>query len=237
MTKKIDRRRMLALAGASSLMLTSAPAWAEGLGGLTGLLGKVTGGAGGGASAADLEGFAGSLAAAINLIAKQTEKLLKIQADYAQSVDLLNLAEKLKYEAGNLRKGDTTGASSLKAAAKLSESAGKEITKKVNKADTLTKQQKSVLAKGLESHAAAIQNMWVGVVDTAVVLSQIKKVGKPSIKDIEALKFFKQIGTDAPIALKFGKVSKATYDAYVEAFEAKGVYVAPKNRKLALKSI
>jgi hypothetical protein len=235
MTDKMNRRKMLSLAGAGSIMLTSAPAWAGGLGSLTGLMGNATGA--GGSSTADFKGFAASLSKAIKLIAKQTEKLLKIQADYAQSVDLLNLAEKLKYEAANLRKGDTTGASSLKTVAKLSESAGKEITKKVNKADSLSKQQKSVLSKGLESHASAIQSMWVGVLETAVVLSQFKKVGKPSITDLEAMKDFKQIATDAPIALNFGKTSKATYEAYAKAFEAKGVYVAPKNRKLNLKKI
>lgn len=237
MVEKIARRKMLSLAGASALFATS-PAFAEGLGALGGMLGSVTGGGGqGGASLAEMEGFAGALASAVNRIAKQTRTLLEIQADYAGSVDLLDLAEKLKYEAANLERGDTTGASALKAAAKLSQSARKEITKKVNKADSLNDQQKAVLGKGVEQHAGAIQNMWVGVLETALVLSQVKKVGKPSIKDLESLKYFKQIATDAPTALKFGKVSKDTYEAYVEAFEAKGVYVAPKNRKLALKSI
>ena len=237
MAEKIHRRKMLSLAGASALFVTT-PAFAQGLSGLSGMLGSVTGGGGqGGASIRELEGFAGALAAAINRIAKQTQSLLTIQAEYASSVELLNLAKKLQYEAENLKKGDATGVSALKAATKLSTSAGKEITKKVNKSASLTDQQKKVLKNGLEKHSAAIGSMWVGVVEVAVVLSQLKKVGKPSLKDVEALKYFKQIGTDAPVALKFGKVSKDTYEAYAKAFEAKGVYVAPNKRKLVLKSI
>jgi hypothetical protein len=236
MTDKMSRRKVLTLTGASGIVFASSAAFAQGLGALSGVMNNL-GGGGGGASAGDFSAFAATLAGAINTISKQTQSLLVIQAEYASSVDLLNLAEKLKYEAGNLKKGDTTGTSSLKAATKLSKSAGKEITKKVNKAASLSDQQKKVLANGVEEHSTAIQNMWVGVLETALVLSQVKKLGKPSIQDIEALKYFKQIATDAPVALNFGKVSKATYDAYVKAFEAKGVYIAPKNRKLSLQSI
>jgi hypothetical protein len=166
--------------------------------------------------------------ASLTLIASQTDKLIEIQADYASVLNLKNLEAKLRAEVTNLRKGDTFGASSLRSANRLSNEARKAIVAEVGKANSLSARQLSVLADGQKQHERAIEQMWVGVVRVGKVLIDARSAKRPSIGDIELINVAKNITTTAPRAMEFGKTSKATYEAYNEAFEYKGVYVPPR---------
>jgi hypothetical protein len=175
----------------------------------------------------------------LSLIAGQTDRLLIIQADYAGVLDLKDLEAKLRTEASNMSKGDTFGASSLRTADKLSKDAERAIVREVNKAENLSARQQQVLAQGQSSHEDAIQKMWVGVIRISKVLFDARSAKKPSFQDIELVNVAKNITATGPRAMSFGKTSKATYEAYNEAFQYKGVYVPPRNRvsELSLPSV
>lgn len=167
---------------------------------------------------------------ALSLIAAQTDGLIEIQADYAGVLDLKDLEAKLRAEASKLKRGDTFGASELRTNTRLTKEANEAVVNELNRASGLSARQKQVLAQGQRSHEAAIQKMWVGVVRIGKVFIDARSAKRPSFTDLELLNVARNITTTAPRALDFGKTSKATYEAYNEAFEYKGVYVPPRNR-------
>lgn len=188
----------------------------------------------GGSAATDLATLGREFADGLKIIAGQTDKLMSIQADYAGVMGLKDEQRKLRAQARNLRRGDSFGASELDTSTSLSAEAALLVTTKIRQAESLSNRQKQALARGQSRHAEAVRDMWVGVALIGTVVLKAPAAQPPSLADVRLVNTFQEITETGPKALAFADVSKETYQEYVEAFEYKGIYVPPANRKLDL---
>ena len=217
-----SRRRILhfGMAGVGTTFL----AGCAGMGGLTGTL------MGGSGEQVDWTSLGTEFAANLKQIANQTDRLLSIQAMYAETYGLKDLAAKLRAEASRLEKGDSFGASDLETATTLSADAANSVADKIRASGQATEQQKQDLAKGQAMHAQSIRDMWGGVLGIGLTLAKATNAAPPSLGDVALFDVFKDITQTGPKALAFGETSKATYEEYSKAFEYAGYYTPPKQR-------
>ena len=205
---KFNRRAFIAMGGASALSACQ----------MSGdMMGAAMGGAG---SNADFGQLVKALHAALDKVADQTEKLFEIQASYADVFGLKKQAAQMRAEAKQIKANGRVGVQ-YRQAEKLTKGLQKDINTQLNKGNALDAAAKRTLANGMNEHAKAIENAWVGGVMIAKVVLDARSAKKPSFSDIESLKYFKEIVADGPMAIKFLETSKSTYEDYAEAFEFK----------------
>ena len=217
-----NRRAFIAMGGASALSACQ----------MSGdMMGAAMGGAG---SNADFGQLVKALHAALDKVADQTEKLFEIQASYADVFGLKKQAAQMRGEAKAIRASGRTGVK-FRQAEKLTKGLQKDINNQLNKGNALDAAAKRTLANGMNEHAKAIENAWIGGVMIAKVVLDARSAKKPSFTDIESLKYFKEIVADGPMAIKFLETSKSTYEDYAEAFEFKAKI--PNIRKPKVKNL
>lgn len=219
---KYNRRTFMVLGGASALSACQ----------MSGdMMGAALGGSG---SNADFGALVKSLHAALDKVADQTEKLFEIQADYADVFGLKKQAARMRGEARAIKTSGRTGVN-FRQAAKLTKDVQKDIDKQLSKGVALNGAASQKLSNGMNQHARAIENAWVGGVMIAKVVLDARSAKKPSFSDIESLKYLREIVSDGPMAIKFLETSKSTYSAYAEAFEFKAK--VPNIRKPKVKNL
>lgn len=217
-----NRRAFIAMGGASALSACQ----------MSGdMMGAAMGGAG---SNADFGQLVKALHAALDKVADQTEKLFEIQASYADVFGLKKQAAQMRAEAKQIKANGRVGVQ-YRQAEKLTKGLQKDINTQLNKGNALDAAAKRTLANGMNEHAKAIENAWVGGVMIAKVVLDARSAKKPSFSDIESLKYFKEIVADGPMAIKFLETSKSTYEDYAEAFEFKAKI--PNIRKPKVKNL
>ena len=217
-----NRRAFIAMGGASALSACQ----------MSGdMMGAAMGGAG---SNADFGQLVKALHAALDKVADQTEKLFEIQASYADVFGLKKQAAQMRAEAKQIKANGRVGVQ-YRQAEKLTKGLQKDINTQLNKGNALDAAAKRTLANGMNEHAKAIENAWIGGVMIAKVVLDARSAKKPSFSDIESLKYFKEIVADGPMAIKFLETSKSTYEDYAEAFEFKAKI--PNIRKPKVKNL
>ena len=233
-TKTFNRRQAISLtAGSSILVLGANQAFAAGL------LGNIGGGllGGGAGKGADWSTLAKEASKAIGVMAKQTSTLLKVQESYCSVIGLKKEAAAVQKVINDIKSGNVNQ-NDVGAVEKITKNTEKAVSKALSKKITLDAGQKKKLVDGLATHKKAIQDMWVGVIMVVKVLADAKSAKKPSLTDVDALKSFKQITKDLPVAIKFGKTSKQTFKSYAESFEYKAkIPLSAKQKDLPLKDI
>ena len=215
-------RRMLLTMGGGAFFLAGCQAAAPGM------MGAMMGGSG---KDADWGSLIKSLHAALDKIADQTEELISIQASYAEVFKLKDNAAKWKGKAIAAKNGRS--GIKLSDVTKASESQQKEIKKLLANGYALDARGKRTLEKGLRRHQKAIENAWVGAAMVVKVVVDARSAKKPSFRDIESVKYMKEILADGPMAIKFVQTSKKTYEAYSDTFAYEAKIVVPKPKKLA----
>ena len=219
---KFNRRAFIAMGGASALSACQ----------MSGdMMGAAMGGAG---SNADFGQLVKALHAALDKVADQTEKLFEIQASYADVFGLKKQAAQMRGEANAIKASGRTGVN-FRQAEKLTKGLQKDINNQLNKGNALDAAAKRTLANGMNEHAKAIENAWIGGAMVLKVVIDARSAKKPSFSDIESLKYFKEIVADGPMAIKFLETSKSTYEDYAEAFEFKAKI--PNIRKPKVKNL
>jgi hypothetical protein len=221
MAQLMSRRNALRVAFGGGAMLLSGCVSPD-------MMGAVTGGSGKKANWASLIKEARD---AIDLVADQTLNLLTVQKEYATVFKLKDLAAKLQSTINSRKTGNINNVSFVKSADKLTKTAQKAISKEIGKKAALSAQQKRVLANGLAKHQKSIEKAWVGGIKMAKVLIEAQSAQKPSFKDIEAVNYMREIVSDLPMAIKFLKTSKSTYESYAKAFEYDAKVPLPAARR------
>jgi len=219
---QLNRRTFMVFGGASALSACQ----------MSGdMMGAALSGAG---SDADFGQLVKALHAALDKVADQTEKLFEIQASYADVFGLKKQAAQMRGEANAVKADGRTGIK-FRQAEKLTTGLQKDINKQLDKGVALDAAARRTLANGMNQHAKAIENAWIGGVMIAKVVLDARSAKKPSFTDIESLKYFKEIVADGPMAIKFLETSKSTYEDYAEAFEFKAKI--PNIRKPKVKNL
>ena len=192
------------------------------------LTGALTGGAG---KDADFGQLIKSLHAALDKVADQTEKLFLVQASYAEVFGLKKRAASLKGQAIAIKRDGRTGVNFRKGE-KETKGLLKDVQKKINGGAKLDAAAKRKLQNGMKDHARAIEKAWVGGIMIAKVVIDAQSAKKPTFKDLDSLKYLREIVADGPMAMKFLETSKSTYESYSDAFSAEYAVKVPAKPKV-----